>query len=82
VCVDKVIPETAWDQKVRDVVENNIDVFVMGNDWEGKFDFLKEHCEVIYLPRTEGVSTTELKAFIHATPKVMQPFNRSGTRNA
>ncbi|MCL1044131.1 glycerol-3-phosphate cytidylyltransferase [Shewanella electrodiphila] len=59
--VDEVIAETNWDQKIKDVVENNIDVFVIGDDWEGKFDFLKEYCEVVYLPRTEGVSTTERK---------------------
>src|SRR5699024_9210727 len=54
--VDKVIPEHEWEQKIRDVKEHNIDVFVMGNDWEGKFDFLKDYCEVVYLPRTEGIS--------------------------
>ncbi len=59
--VDEVIPENDWEQKVSDVVDNNIDVFVMGNDWEGKFDFLKEYCEVVYLPRTEGISTTQIK---------------------
>lgn len=59
--VDAVIPEFNWEQKVSDVVDNDIDIFVMGDDWEGKFDFLKEHCEVVYLPRTEGVSTTKIK---------------------
>lgn len=59
--VDEVIPENSWDQKVRDVQEHDIDVFVMGDDWEGKFDFLKEHCEVVYLKRTEGISTTQIK---------------------
>ncbi|NHW22589.1 glycerol-3-phosphate cytidylyltransferase, partial [Escherichia coli] len=59
--VDEVIPENSWDQKVRDVADHNIDVFVMGDDWEGKFDFLKDQCEVIYLPRTEGISTTQIK---------------------
>ena len=59
--VDEVIPENDWEQKVSDVVDNDIDVFVMGNDWEGKFDFLKEYCEVVYLPRTEGISTTQIK---------------------
>ncbi len=59
--VDEVIPELTWEQKVKDVVDNQIDVFVMGNDWEGKFDFLKEYCEVVYLPRTEGISTTKIK---------------------
>lgn len=59
--VDKVIPETSWDQKIKDVQENNIDIFVMGDDWKGQFDFLKPYCEVIYLPRTEGISTTKIK---------------------
>ncbi|MDA0146537.1 glycerol-3-phosphate cytidylyltransferase [Vibrio sp. RW] len=59
--VDEVIAETSWDQKVKDVLENDIDVFVIGDDWEGEFDFLKEYCEVVYLPRTEGVSTTDRK---------------------
>ena len=56
-----VIPENTWEQKISDVVDNDIDVFVMGHDWEGKFDFLKEYCEVVYLPRTEGISTTKIK---------------------
>ena len=59
--VDEVLPENNWEQKVSDVVDNDIDVFVMGDDWEGKFDFLKEYCEVVYLPRTEGISTTQIK---------------------
>lgn len=59
--VDEVIPEVCWDQKSRDVKDRNIDVFVMGNDWEGKFDFLKEQCEVVYLKRTEGISSTGIK---------------------
>lgn len=59
--VDEVILEESWDQKVSDVQKHNIDVFVMGDDWEGKFDFLKEYCEVVYLPRTEGISTTKIK---------------------
>lgn len=60
--VDEVIPEYTWEQKIDDVKNNNVDVFVMGNDWEGKFDFLKEYCEVVYLPRTEGISTTKIKS--------------------
>lgn len=59
--VDLVIPETSWSQKVSDINEFRIDTFVMGNDWEGKFDFLKEYCEVIYLPRTPEISTTQIK---------------------
>lgn len=59
--VDEVIPENTWEQKVNDIVENNVDVFVMGDDWEGKFDHLKDFCEVVYLPRTVGISTTKIK---------------------
>lgn len=59
--VDKVIPEHNWEQKVEDVQNYNVDQFVMGHDWEGKFDFLSEFCEVTYLPRTEGISTTKIK---------------------
>ena len=60
--VDEVLPETCWEQKVSDVVNNQVDVFVMGDDWKGEFDFLKEYCEVVYLPRTEGISTTKIKS--------------------
>lgn len=59
--VDEIIPENQWEQKITDVRENNIDVFVIGDDWQGKFDFLKEYCKVVYLPRTEGISTTQIK---------------------
>jgi glycerol-3-phosphate cytidylyltransferase len=60
-CVDEVIPETCWEQKIEDVQRHSIDVFAMGSDWEGEFDFLKEYCEVIYFPRTEDISSTEIK---------------------
>ena len=59
--VDLVIPEENWEQKISDVQEYHIDTFVMGDDWEGKFDFLKEYCEVVYLPRTPEISTTQIK---------------------
>ncbi len=59
--VDEVLPEYTWEQKIDDVVNNHVDVFVMGDDWKGKFDFLKDYCEVVYLPRTEGISTTKIK---------------------
>ena len=62
--VDKVIPEENWEQKITDIQDNNIDIFVMGNDWEGKFDELKELCKVIYLPRTKGISSTKLKSIL------------------
>ena len=59
--VDLVIPENSWDQKISDVQEYHVDTFVMGDDWKGKFDFLKDYCEVVYLPSTEGISTTKIK---------------------
>lgn len=59
--VDLVIPEINWEQKTTDVQKYGVDIFAMGDDWQGKFDFLKEHCEVVYLPRTEGISSSELK---------------------
>ena len=59
--VDEVIPEHSWDQKIDDVKKNRIDLFVMGDDWQGKFDFLKDYCDVVYLPRTDGVSTSRIK---------------------
>ena len=59
--VDLVIPEESWEQKVSDIKEYHVDTFIMGDDWIGKFDYLKEHCEVIYLPRTPEVSTTQIK---------------------
>jgi glycerol-3-phosphate cytidylyltransferase len=59
--VDMVIEEYSWEQKIKDIKKYSIDIFVMGDDWEGKFDFLKEYCEVVYLPRTKNISTTQIK---------------------
>jgi len=59
--VDMVFPEGNWDQKISDVRDYSVDVFVMGDDWEGKFDFLKPECEVVYLPRTEKISSTLIR---------------------
>ena len=60
--VDLVIPEENWAQKRTDVHLYQVDTFVMGDDWVGKFDFLKEEgCEVVYLPRTPEISTTQIK---------------------
>ncbi len=59
--VDLVIPEENWEQKVNDVQEFKVDTFVMGDDWKGKFDFLKDYCEVVYLSRTPEISTTQIK---------------------
>ncbi len=70
--VDLVIPECNWEQKINDIKKYKIDIFVMGNDWEGKFDFLKDYCEVVYLQRTPGVSTTETKAFINKTAFIIE----------
>lgn len=59
--VDEVIPENDWEQKIQDVQNHGIDLFVMGDDWAGEFDFLKDYCEVVYLSRTEGISTSQIK---------------------
>lgn len=59
--VDLVIPEESWEQKLSDVEKYNVDIFAIGEDWKGKFDFLSESCEVFYLPRTKNISTSELK---------------------
>lgn len=63
-CVDQVLFENSWEQKRQDVIDNHIDIFVMGDDWKGKFDFLSDLCQVVYLPRTPDVSSTELKTII------------------
>ena len=61
--VDLVIPENSWEQKILDVKDYHVDIVVMGSDWAGsdKFDYLKNYCEVVYLDRTEGISTTKIK---------------------
>lgn len=61
--VDLVIPENSWEQKLDDVKTYHIDTVVMGSDWAGsdKFDYLKEYCDVVFLERTPGVSTTQIK---------------------
>ena len=68
--VDLVIPENEWEQKVSDVKKYYVDTVVMGDDWTGneKFEILKEHCEVVYLPRTEGISTTKIKKDLKLQP--------------
>lgn len=60
--VDLVIPERSWGQKPSDISEYHVDTFVIGDDWKGKFDFLKEQCEVAYLPRTPEISTSRIKS--------------------
>ena len=59
--VDLVIPENSWEQKIEDIKEFKVDTFVIGDDWKGQFDFLKDYCEVVYLPRTPEISTTQIK---------------------
>ncbi len=59
--VDLVIPETCWEQKASDVKEFRVDTFVMGDDWKGQFDFLSDLCQVVYLPRTPEISSTQIK---------------------
>jgi glycerol-3-phosphate cytidylyltransferase len=72
--VDEVIAESNWDQKISDVQQHKVDLFVMGSDWQGKFDFLKPHCEVVYLPRTDNVSSTELKKAIQVFMQLKRDF--------
>ena len=67
--VDLVIPEENWEQKISDVKEYHVDTFVMGDDWAGKFDFLKPYCEVVYLPRTPEISTTQIKKDLNTEQK-------------
>ena len=62
--VDLVIPENNWEQKVDDFQKYQADIFVMVDDWKGKFDFLKDYCEVVYLPRTPDVSSTQTKEYL------------------
>lgn len=60
--VDLVIPENSWDQKIDDIREYRVDTFVIGDDWKGKFDFLNDYCEVVYLSRTPEISTSKIKS--------------------
>lgn len=68
-CVDLVIPEESWEQKKTDVKKYDVDFFVMGDDWKGKFDFLRPHCGVIYLERTRNISSSEIKVHIRSGHK-------------
>ena len=67
--VDLVIPEYSWEQKLIDVCEYHIDIVVMGDDWAGseRFECLRGACELVYLERTPGISTTQVKAHLHVT---------------
>ena len=77
--VDTVFPEENWEQKVDDIQRFAADVFVMGSDWEGRFDELRAYCRVVYLPRTEGVSTTDRKGLIE--DGVVTATDWTGTRS-
>lgn len=68
--VDLVIPENDWEQKINDVLEFKIDTFIIGDDWEGKFDFLNKYCEVVYLSRTPEISTSKIKQDLGLTEDV------------
>lgn len=67
--VDEVFAEEDWSQKLHDARRLGADVFVMGDDWAGRFDFMQAACNVVYLARTEGVSTTEIKASVQSLPR-------------
>lgn len=67
-CVDHVIPEHSWAQKTADIMRLQVDIFGMGDDWLGRFDHLRSLCDVVYLPRTEGVSSTMIKHSISRFP--------------
>jgi glycerol-3-phosphate cytidylyltransferase len=71
--VDLVIPEKSWNQKVQDVQLYHADVFVMGNDWEGKFDFMKQYCEVIYLTRTVEISSSQIRSDLGGYGRSLTP---------
>lgn len=60
--VDLVIPECNWEQKKSDILRYDVDTFIIGDDWKGKFDFLADICEVVYLDRTPEISTTMIKS--------------------
>ena len=63
--IDLIIPESSWEQKIDDINKYNIDIFVIGSDWTGKFDYLKDYCEVVYLPRTDNISSSQIKEVTH-----------------
>ena len=65
-CVDKVICENSWEQKRSDIIREGAEIFGMGSDWINKFDDLQDICEVVYLPRTDGISSTYIKEIVEA----------------
>ena len=67
---DEVVIEDYVGQKIDDIQKYDVDIFAIGSDWEGKFDYLREYCEVVYLPRTEGISSTMLRAESQSTYRI------------
>ena len=78
--VDSIIPEKTWEQKVSDIIANDVDVFVIGEDWRGHFDYLSEYCEVMYLPRSKGISSTLIRSEIGTHPRSELIHDRSTYR--
>ncbi|MCK5903025.1 MAG: glycerol-3-phosphate cytidylyltransferase [Cocleimonas sp.] len=74
--VDAVFPESDWEQKRQDILQHNVDIFVMGNDWQGKFDSLSDLCQVTYLARTKGISTTKIKTHLQQQPTEPKVFSQ------
>ena len=72
--VDLVIPEKTWEQKIADIREHQVKIFVMGDDWQGKFDDLKDRCEVVYLDRTDGISTSQFKEALAVIDQIFKGF--------
>ena len=68
-CVAMVISESSWEQKISDIKKYSATHFAIGNDWEGKFDYLRDYCEVNYIPRTDNISTTQLKSTLKVLDK-------------
>lgn len=72
--VDQVIPEQRWEQKRQDIIEHSVDIFVIGDDWQGKFDNLSDLCKVVYLERTNDVSSTAMKQAINVFVQLQKDF--------
>ncbi len=63
--VDEVIMEVNWEQKIEDIKKYNVDIFAIGSDWLGHFDYLKDYCEVVYIERTPDISSSQIKSDLH-----------------
>ena len=71
--VDLVIPEKSWTQKIHDISLYQVDLFIMGDDWVGKFDFLKDYCDVMYLTRTAEISSSQIKSDLGGYGRAITP---------